>query len=146
MLTRLSEKFEDLFTVKQTKHTNGRLFFTFCFIFIVVAILPIYFKYEDYAYAKYKEAYQEAQTVVKQYYSEKGEYPMTDPIRWEKEKSLQDFFSKGLSHGRLYYVDVELVPALKTLKYRYIIDIDRGTLYTSEFIAYRLERWHMGIL
>ncbi|MBS4039182.1 MAG: hypothetical protein KGZ81_01140 [Flavobacteriales bacterium] len=145
MLTRFSEKIEELFTVKQTKYTNGRLMFTFLMIFAVVAILPMYFKYEDYAYAKYKEAYQTAQAVVRQYHSEKGEYPTTGPVQWEKEKSLQEFFSEGLTHGRLYYVDAELVPELKNFKYRYIVDIDRGTLYTSQHIAYRLKRWHMGL-
>lgn len=145
MLSRLSEKFEGLFVVKQTQHTNTRLFLTFCLIFVVMAILPLYFKYEDYNYGKYKVAYQEARSIVRQYHGEHGEYPIGGAVDLREEKSLRDFFADGLTHGRLYYVDLELVPALSALKYRYIIDIDRGTLYTSEHVAYRLERWHLAV-
>ncbi len=143
---RLSERFEELFTVKQTKHTNGRLLFTFLLIFAVVAILPLYFKYEDYSYAKYKAAYQEVKLAVEEFHAAQGEYPISTPIQWENEKHLSEFFTEGRTHGRLYYADVEQLPQLKELKYTYIIDIDRGTLYTSQFIVYRYVRWHMGVL
>ncbi len=143
---RLSERFEELFTVKQTKHTNGRLLFTFLLVFVAAAILPLYFRYEDYTYAKYKAAYQEVKAAVEEFHAVKGEYPIGHPIQWDNEKQLKAFFSKGRTHGRLYYVDVEQLTQLKELKYTYLIDIDRGTLYTSQFIAYRLERWHMGTL
>lgn len=146
MIKGLSEKIEGLFTVQRTQQTNTRIFLNFCLIFVVIAILPLYFKYEDYNYGKYKAAYQEATTLVEQYHSERGEYPIGEVVDLNAEKSLKNFFAEGFSHGRIYYVDLQQLPALSALKYRYIVDIDRGILYTSEHVAYRLKRWHLAVL
>ncbi|MCC5911198.1 MAG: hypothetical protein JJT76_12245 [Clostridiaceae bacterium] len=148
MLQRILEKLDTLFTVKQTKYTGKRIFITFCLVVLSVFSLPIYHKYEDYTYGRYSDQYQQASSIIQEYYSEYGEYPVSHSIDWKKEKNLNKFFQENRydrSRRSLYYVDEDLIPEIDQLRYNYLIDINTGTLYTREWVPYKYRRWHLAI-
>lgn len=142
---KLGEKIEDLFTVKQTKYTGKRVLITFAFVILAVMSLPLYFMYEDYAYEKYLQEYSVVSNNVKAYYEANGQYPVGEEISWESEKDLRIFFEENkLNYNRrLYYIDNSLMSEAEDYENTYIIDIDYGTLFTSEFKIYHFERWHL---
>lgn len=145
-MSKLLKKIDNLFTVKRTKQTPGRIFITFCILLMVVASVPIYFIYEDYTYGKYKEEYYLVKQHIESYKQLEGNYPIGKPIDWKEEKDLALFFEENhLSRDkRLYYIDDSSIPQIRELKYTFIIDVDRGTLYTSEFVVYYFRRLHLA--
>lgn len=147
MLQKIGDKIEDLFTVKQTKYTGKRLIITLGLAILFIFSLPIYFKYEDYAYEKYKQHYQEATQIIIDYYQAYGVYPTGDQIKWDQEKNLNTFFTENNfnKNRRLYYIDLDVLPEIKAKPFTYILDIDHGVLYTREFRVYQNRRWHLAI-
>ncbi|KAB3534128.1 hypothetical protein F8154_09325 [Alkaliphilus pronyensis] len=147
-MEKISDFIENIFSVSYTKQTRGKTFFALVLAVIGVFMLPIFFKIEDYNYAKYKEEYSLAEEIVNEYYSQSNTYPIGGPIEWDKEKKLYKFFKEGNlnMNRRLYYINADLVPEIKDFKHKYLVDIDKGTLYTQKSVAYRFRRWHFALL
>lgn len=146
---RVLEMIDELFTVKQSKFTKSKLFFTFILALVGFMLFPIFFRIEDYNYNKYKSDYNYGQEIITEYHQKMGEYPVKEAVDLNKEEKLKEFLSKNNKddeNTRLYYIDVGLVPRINELKYTFIVDIDKGTLYTRESIAYRFARWHFAIM
>jgi len=145
-MNRLLEKIENLFVINRKQTTYTRAFISFIIVLAGVAVLPTYFKYEDYTYAKYKKEYDSVVEIVEQYNKEYGRYPLGEPINWAKEKNLNLFFTENKLSGNreLYYIDIKLLDELKNNKYTYIIDVQHGKLYTREFVVYKNRRWHFA--
>ncbi|SCY50698.1 type II secretion system protein [Alkaliphilus peptidifermentans] len=148
MITKISEVFDNMFTVSHKKQTRGKTFFAFVIAIIGIFMLPIFFKVEDYNYAKYREQYLIAESVIEEYYTTHEKYPVGGAIQWDREKKLNKFFRESnlTANRRLYYINTDLVPEVKNLKHVFIIDIDQGTLYTRKSVAYRFRRWHFALL
>lgn len=145
-MEKIKGKLEDLFVVKQTKYTGKRIFFTFALVILMGMSLPIYFMFEDYNYEKYLIEYEMVDANIKAYYEAEGLYPAAEAIKWDNEKNLRYFFEDNHFNlnRRLYYVDITLMPNISEINYTYIIDIDTGTLFTSEFKIYHFKRWHFA--
>lgn len=143
---KIMEKIENLFVLDRKETTYKRAVLGFIIVLAGVAILPLYFKYEDYTYAKYKKEYDFVVEVVEKYNGENSSYPIGEPINWANEKNLKLFFTENqLSTNRqLYYIDTTLIKELENSKYTYIIDGQRGNVYTREFVVYKNRRWHLA--
>lgn len=142
----LLEKLEGLFVVKRKETTYKKGLFALVLVLIAGFSLPIYFKYEDYAYGKYKEEYDYVVGEIEMYRDENNNYPLGDPINWNNEKDLKKFFveNKFSTNRELYYIDEYVISELKDKKHTYIIDPQNETVYTSEFIVFHYRRWHFA--
>jgi len=145
-MNKILEKMEGLFVVNRKETTYKRGFLAFILVLAGVAILPAYFKYEDYTYAKYKAEYNYVIEIVEKYNEEHGSYPLGEAINWNKEKNLNLFFEESnFSRNReLYYIDINLMSGLENNKYTYIIDSNKGNIYTREYVVYQNRRWHFA--
>ncbi|ABR50279.1 hypothetical protein Amet_4199 [Alkaliphilus metalliredigens QYMF] len=142
----LMDKLDSLFTVERKDNNFKRIFMTFVLLILVGVSLPMYFMYEDYAYNKYKDHYEQVKTVVEEYKLQEGVYPVGEEMSWSDEKQLNTFFqSNNFNQARqFYYIDKSLLSQWVPSKYTYIIEIDTGTLYTSEFVVFKNKRWHLA--
>lgn len=147
MLEKLSDKLENLFVVDQKKQTGKGIFSTFLIALAIFLIIPGYVRYSKYVYKGYKERYDAVKSSVTAYYETHGVYPIGDAINWGKEKDLSRFMETNRmgKDRRLYYINPSLLPDLGKLKETYLIDIDYGMLYTSEYRIYQFTRWHYAV-
>ncbi len=143
-MNKLLEKFEGLFYVRRKEPTYRKALFTLTLVLITGFSLPIYLKYEDYSYGKYKEEYNSVVEIVQRYKDQNEEYPIGNIVNWDNEEDLNMFFKdNNLSRSSsLYYIDINILDELKDKKYTYIIDIEKNNMYTSEFVVYNFRRWH----
>lgn len=141
---KIIDKLEGLFIVDRKKTTYKKAFFGLILVIIAGFTMPAYFRYESYVYEKYKEEYSYVADRVKVYKNENGVYPLGEPIDWNKEKNLDKFFVENnfSKNNELRYIDTNLLEELKEKKYTYIIDVETGKIYTSEFVVYNIKRWH----
>ena len=147
MLEGLRDRIEILFTVKQEKQTGKGILISFIIAVLIFISMPIYFRYEDYAYGRFQKSYHAVKDRVMAYYEVHGAYPQGNEINWEQEKNLARFFeANGMDKNRrLFYLDTEWLSELGQLKETYLIDIDYGMIYTSDFQIFHFARWHYAV-
>ncbi|MBM7614293.1 hypothetical protein [Alkaliphilus hydrothermalis] len=141
---KLFEKLDGLFEVKQTKFTGSRIFVALCLMVVMLMSLPMYFKYENYRYQNYYNEYIEAKNLTFDYAEIHGKYPIGEKINLKKEKDLYGFLNNYLGDRQLYYINTDLIPEMKDFKYTYIFDTKYEYMYTSEFVVYKMRRWHLA--
>lgn len=136
---------EGLFEVRQSTFTGRKIFFSFCLLMLIGMSLPMYFMYEDRVQEKYAHEFTMVREAAGEYREATGGYPVGDPINWEREKNLAEFFRE--SHlettRQLYYLDPDQLTDPGRVRYTYIIDVNTGLMFTSEYVIYRMRRMHI---
>lgn len=143
-MSKLLEKFEDLFVPKRKETTYKRAMIGLVLVLMAGFSMPAYFRYEDHIYEKYKYEYNQIREKVNQYKGEYGTYPIREAIIWSKEENLREFIEdkKLTISDQVYYLDQKLIEGSEDTKYTYMIDIRTERIYTREFVVYKFSRWH----
>lgn len=143
-MTGISDWFEKLFEVKRKKQTPLSIFVMLILLFLLGNSLFILMHYQKKSYEAFAIEYSTVKSAVLKYENDHGEYPIGSSVDWSKEKNLTMFFEEnGLTMGlQYYYVNISLLELSEKVKKTYVIDVDRGILYTREFEIYGLKRWH----
>lgn len=141
---KILDKLDALFYVNRKKLTYKKGCLMFVLVLLAGFSLPIYIKYEDYTYDKYKAEYNYVLEILETYKSEEGEYPIGEKADLNEEDDLKEFIMQNNFRigNDLYYIDTSLIDKLGDIKNTYIIDMDTHRIYTGEFVVYRFTRWH----
>ncbi len=141
---KILDKLDTLFYLNRGELTYKKGCFMIVLVLLVGFSLPIYIKYEDYTYGKYKAEYTYVEEMLETYKSEEGNHPVGEKVDLNKEDDLKQFIMQNnFKIGNdLYYIDTSLIDELANVKNTYIIDTDSNRIYTSEFAVYRFTRWH----
>lgn len=145
MWDKVHEKIESIFEVKQTKYTGIRISITFSLIVLMAFSLPMYFRYEEKVHQEYMEEYQQVKEWTTSFYHQEGGYPLGRQVNLDDEKDLFAFLKEyNINTSRsLYYVNIDDLPQLNTLKHTYVIDGESGVLFTTEYVIYKMRRMHI---
>ncbi len=145
MWEKVQESIESIFEVKQTKYTGKRIFFTFCLVVLMAFSLPMYFRYEAKVHHAYATEYQQVKAWTVAYYQQHGNYPVKEQVALADEKDLAVFFETyHLDENQdIYYLQQEKWPHTEALKYTYVINVNQGTLFTTEYVIYHMRRMHI---
>lgn len=145
MWEKIHDKIESIFEVRQTKYTGKRIFITFSLVVLMAFSLPLYFRYEEKVHQEYAAEYQQVKEWTTAFYHQEGNYPLGQQVILDDEKDLSAFFRENnLNASRaLYYVSVDVIPELSSVKYTYVIDGDNGALFTTEYVIYKMRRMHI---
>lgn len=142
------EAIEKLFEVKQKKNTLPKTIMTFVLFLVLANMLFIFFAFEDRIYGAYKEDYAHVKSNIIEYKTQNGNYPVAKEVDWSKEKNLYNFLidNKFTMGSTFYYLDLNVIEGLEKVKMKYIIDIDREIVYTSQSVPYKNKRWHIPMV
>ncbi|HAS74041.1 MAG TPA: hypothetical protein DCS67_07845 [Clostridiales bacterium UBA8960] len=143
-MIKFTDWFDRLFEVKRKKQTPFSIFVMVILLFLLGNSLFILMHFQKKSYEAFAVEYRTVKAAVLDYKNETGEYPIASTVNWSKEKNLSMFFEEnGLTMGtQFYYVEQSLLSIPDKVKKTYILDVDRGILYTREFEIYGLKRWH----
>lgn len=144
----IGEAIEKLFEVKQKKNTLPKTIMTFVLFLVLANMLFIFFAFEDRSYGAYKEDYGVVKNGILKYKNANGEYPLGGIVDWNNEKDLHNFLTENrFTMGSVFhYIDFDRIENLNTPKMKYIIDLDREIVYTSQSVPYKNKRWHIPMV
>lgn len=141
----IGDAIERLFEVKQGRITFPKIIMTLVLFLVLSNMLFIFFAFEDRAYSAYKEEYGVVKNSILEYKNTNGEFPLGEMVDWGKEKDLHRFLTENrfTMGSAFYYIDFGRIENLNEPKMKYIIDLDREILYTSQSVPYKNKRWHI---
>ena len=137
--------FDSLFEVKQSKFTLKKVFLTFALFILVGSALPMTMVYQKNNYAAYAQEFFMVEEAVEQFVKVHGYLPIGNEVDWKKEKDLRAFFeTSSVTMGTtFYYLDLNMLTLETPVERTYVIDHERESIYTREFVSYDMRRWHI---